>query len=105
MKHKTPGRDSSSPGCFRFVSNAKLGSLAGLAQGSLTTGADVEANTNTVDDDALLVHVRAEIPIGAALGETHIISERLGLATDITLPSHGQLPSNQISYRYDSGDP
>ena len=82
---------------------AKLGSLAGLAQGSLATGADVQANTNTVDDDALLVHVRAEIPACAALGETHIISERLGLATDITLPGHGQLPSNHISRRNDSG--
>ena len=73
---------------------AKLGSLAGLAQGSLATGTDVQANAYTVDDDALLVHVRAEIPACAALGETHIISERLGLATDITLPGHGQLPSN-----------
>ena len=81
----------------------KLGSLARLAQRSLATGADIQANTNAVDNDALLVHVRAEIPIGAALGETHIISKSLGLATDITLPGHGQLPSNHLSYRNDSG--
>lgn len=74
----------------------KLGGLARLAQASLATGADVQANAYTVDDDALLVHVRAKIATGAALGETHIISERLGLATDITLTGHGQLPSNQF---------
>lgn len=70
-----------------------LGSLAGFAQASLATGADVQANAYTINDDALLVHIRAKIPIGAALGETNIIPERLGFTTDITFSSHGQLPS------------
>lgn len=76
----------------------ELGGLTGLSQGALATGADIQANTDTVDDDALLVHVRAEIPARAALGETHIISERLGLATDITFPGHGLAP-----FKYSSG--
>lgn len=73
-----------------------LGGLTGLAQRSLATGADVQTNADTVDNDALLVHVRAKIPTGAALGETHIISESLGFATDVTLPGHGLAPFNIV---------
>ena len=72
----------------------ELGCLTGLAQGSLATGADVQANAYTVDDDALLVHVGAKIPARAALGEAHIISKSLGLATDITFPGHKLAPFN-----------
>ncbi len=81
----------------------KLGGLTGLAQGSLATSADIQANTNAVDDDALLVHVRAKIPAGAALGEAHIIAKRLGLTTYVTFPGHGLAPFTLIFRRSDSG--
>ena len=91
------------PGCVGYWFIGRLGSLAGFAQASLATGADIQANAHPIHDNALLMHVRAEIPTRAALGETHIISESLGFATDITLPGHGQLPSKHLSRRYDSG--
>lgn len=69
----------------------------------MAAGADVQTNTDTVDDDALLVHVRAEIPAGAALGEAHIIAKRLGLTTYVTFPGHGLAPFTLIFRRSDSG--
>lgn len=102
-KHETPGEDGSSPGRPEHVVTGKLGGLTSLAECSLASGADIQADANTIHDDALLVHICAKIAARAPLGETHIISERLGLATDITLTGHGQLPSKTFSYRNDSG--
>lgn len=81
-------------GGSQAVCKQTLGSLTRLAQAALATGANVQANADAIHNNALLVHIRAKIPACAALGETHIISESLGLATDITLPGHGLAPFN-----------
>jgi hypothetical protein len=69
-----------------------LGGLASLAQRAQAAGADVEPQTDAVDDDALLVHIWPEIPVRAALRETHIVAKRLGFSTNITLPGHNRPP-------------
>lgn len=94
---KSPARVDPRRGIPVACTASALGGLTGLAQAALASGADVQANADTVHDDALLVHVRAEIPVCAALGETHIISKSLGLATDVTFPSHGPAPFNHLS--------
>lgn len=66
--------------------------LARLAQRSLAASANVQTQSNTVDNNALLVHVRTKITIRAALGEAHIIAEGLGLSANITFSGHGHAP-------------
>lgn len=57
----------------------------------------MQSNTDTVYDDALLVHVSAEIPACSSLGEAHIIAKSLGLTTYITLTGHGLAPFKKIT--------
>lgn len=78
---------------FQRVS-AELGGLAALAQGAHAAGADVQADADTIDHDALLLHVGAKIAAGAALGETYITAKGLRLTAYITLPAHGLAPFN-----------
>jgi hypothetical protein len=99
-RKKTPGGRPT--GCYLFRDHTDQGlgdSLARLAERSLAARADVQANADTVHDDALLVHVRAEIPVRAALGKAHIIAKRLGFTADITFPGHGHAPFRTVLAR------
>src|SRR5690606_19549704 len=71
---KTPGGRARRVYLSRVVS-CELGGLTGLAQRALAARADVEPDADPIHDDALLVHVRAEIPVRAALREAHIIAK------------------------------
>jgi hypothetical protein len=71
--------------------------FAGLVQTAHATGADLEAELNTVDGQSLLLHVRRESAIRVSLREADIVSERFGLAANFTLPGHERTPLTTFS--------
>lgn len=71
--------------------------FAGLVQTAHTTGADLEANLDAVDGQALLLHIRRERPVGVSLREADIMPERFGFAANFTLPGHERTPLTTFS--------
>ena len=79
--------------CLAVLGWQRLGGdLARLAHGAEAAGADVQPNAHTIDHDPLVLHIRAEVPVGAPLREAHVFTECLGLATHVTFTGHGGSP-------------
>jgi hypothetical protein len=71
--------------------------FAGLVQTAHTTRADLEAEFDAVDGQALLLHIRRKGAIGVSLREADIVSERFGFAANFTLPGHERTPLTTFS--------
>jgi hypothetical protein len=74
-----------------FESVFELG-FAGFRQRAHAAGADVEAHRHSFNRQPFAMHVRLELPVGPALGETDVMSKGGRFTTNLALPGHQGTP-------------
>jgi len=69
-----------------------LSRFARLLERSHTAGTDVDPNSDAVHGEPLALDIGTKVTVRAALGEAHVLAERLRLSAPVTFPGHGGSP-------------
>jgi len=72
-----------------------LSRFARLLERSHTAGTDVDPNSDAVHGEPLALDIGTKVTVRAALGEAHVLAERLRFSANITFPGHGGPPFKQ----------